>query len=191
MEAPRGAREPTGTNGPTLTNTLSTTNKRLKSRKGVDRHHRVARRHYADHNQHKPPPGDNRILVEPLVVVIAAGKRPAPIPNLEAKPASADGTAPGRVWESRTPPQHTLRVGPWNTNTVPRPHPNFYTHNTHTTHAPTTRTQHNFHAKTHTNNPRDNLKRFGYLACSSVPTFHWLSACVSTSRNRHSQLFHL
>ena len=40
-----------------------------------------------------------------LVVVIAAGKRPVSIPNLEAKPASADGTAPGRVWESRTPPQ--------------------------------------------------------------------------------------
>ena len=54
-----------------------------------------------------------RILVEPLVVVIAAGKRPASIPNLEAKPASADGTAPGRVWESRTPPQHSIqRVGP-------------------------------------------------------------------------------
>ena len=48
-----------------------------------------------------------------LVVVIAAGKRPASIPNLEAKPASADGTAPGRVWESRTPPQHSIqRVGP-------------------------------------------------------------------------------
>ena len=46
-----------------------------------------------------------------LVVVIAAGKRPAPIPNLEAKPASADGTAPGRVWESRTPPQHSSRGG--------------------------------------------------------------------------------
>ena len=54
-----------------------------------------------------------RILVEPLVVVIAAGKRPAPIPNLEAKPASADGTAPGRVWESRTPPQQPSQmVGP-------------------------------------------------------------------------------
>ena len=67
--------------------------------------------HYTDHNQHKPPhtKGDKRILVEPLVVVIAAGKRPAPIPNLEAKPASADGTAPGRVWESRTPPQHSSK----------------------------------------------------------------------------------
>ena len=49
------------------------------------------------------------------MVVIAAGKRPVSIPNLEAKPASADGTAPGRVWESRTPPQHTSRWGPWNT----------------------------------------------------------------------------
>ena len=46
-----------------------------------------------------------------LVVVIAAGKRPASIPNLEAKPASADGTAPGRVWESRTPPQQPSKGG--------------------------------------------------------------------------------
>ena len=53
-------------------------------------------------------------MVDYLVVVIAAGKRPASIPNLEAKPASADGTAPGRVWESRTPPQHTFAVGSWN-----------------------------------------------------------------------------
>ena len=51
-----------------------------------------------------------------LVVVIAAGKRPVSIPNLEAKPASADGTAPGRVWESRTPPQQPSKGwGPWNT----------------------------------------------------------------------------
>ena len=57
-------------------------------------------------------------MVDYLVVVIAAGKRPASIPNLEAKPASADGTAPGRVWESRTPPQHTQRLGP-GTHTVP------------------------------------------------------------------------
>ena len=32
------------------------------------------------------------------------GTRPAPIPNPEAKPDSADGTAPARVRESRTPP---------------------------------------------------------------------------------------
>ena len=58
--------------------------------------------------------GDNKVKywLNHLVVVIAAGKRPASIPNLEAKPASADGTAPGRVWESRTPPQQPSRVGP-------------------------------------------------------------------------------
>ena len=56
-----------------------------------------------------------------LVVVIAAGKRPASIPNLEAKPASADGTAPGRVWESRTPPQQPSMVGPLE-HTFQRPH---------------------------------------------------------------------
>ena len=32
------------------------------------------------------------------------GETPGPIPNPEAKPTSADGTAPARVWESRTPP---------------------------------------------------------------------------------------
>ena len=62
-----------------------------------------------------------RILVEPLVVVIAAGKRPASIPNLEAKPASADGTAPGRVWESRTPPQHSIQAGGARNTIVPSP----------------------------------------------------------------------
>ena len=59
-----------------------------------------------------------------LVVVIAAGKRPAPIPNLEAKPASADGTAPGRVWESRTPPQHSSKRG---VGTLFQP-PSFFLH---------------------------------------------------------------
>src|SRR5439155_20108410 len=32
------------------------------------------------------------------------GETPGPIPNPEAKPSSADGTAPDRMWESRTPP---------------------------------------------------------------------------------------
>ena len=40
------------------------------------------------------------------------GETPGPIPNPEAKTRSADGTAPGRVWESRTPPDHTTRVEP-------------------------------------------------------------------------------
>ena len=114
MEAPRGAREPTGTNGPTLTNTnqphwLTDTKSARQTTIRITTNTTPTR-----------AGGIRRILVEPLVVVIAAGKRPAPIPNLEAKPASADGTAPGRVWESRTPPQHTQRFGP-GTHTVPGP----------------------------------------------------------------------
>ena len=42
----------------------------------------------------------------------SVGETPGPIPNPEAKTHSADGTAPGRVWESRTPPDHTRRVEP-------------------------------------------------------------------------------
>ena len=40
--------------------------------------------------------------------------RTFPFPNPEAKTASADGTAPARVWESRTPPpaHHKRRGGP-------------------------------------------------------------------------------
>jgi hypothetical protein len=36
---------------------------------------------------------------------------PGPIPNPVAKLPSADGTALDRVWESKTPPTHTLREG--------------------------------------------------------------------------------
>lgn len=34
----------------------------------------------------------------------SVGATPGPIPNPEAKPDSADGTALGRVWESKSPP---------------------------------------------------------------------------------------
>ena len=37
-------------------------------------------------------------------VVDGGGETPGPFPNPEAKPARADGTAPGREWESRLPP---------------------------------------------------------------------------------------
>ena len=39
------------------------------------------------------------------------GETPGPIPNPEAKPFSADGTAPATVWESRTPPDIHPRKG--------------------------------------------------------------------------------
>src|SRR5699024_4350633 len=38
------------------------------------------------------------------------GVTPGPFPNPEAKPTCADGTAPGRVWESKTPPALNLRI---------------------------------------------------------------------------------
>ena len=37
-------------------------------------------------------------------VVDSGGETPGPISNPEAKPTCADGTALGRVWESKTPP---------------------------------------------------------------------------------------
>src|SRR3712207_5045565 len=40
---------------------------------------------------------------------------PGTIPNPEAKPLSADGTAPETEWESRTPPDNHSRTGPHHT----------------------------------------------------------------------------
>mgnify|MGYP007024037599 CR=1 FL=1 len=46
-------------------------------------------------------------------MTIASGKHPVSIPNLEVKPDSADGTATGRSWESRTSPDiHTVKGHP-------------------------------------------------------------------------------
>ena len=39
-----------------------------------------------------------------LSVVNSYRETPGPIPNPEAKPAHADGTATGRLWESKSPP---------------------------------------------------------------------------------------
>ena len=41
----------------------------------------------------------------------STGETPSNIPNLEAKPGSANGTATDRLWESRTPPQHNKTRG--------------------------------------------------------------------------------
>ena len=130
VEAPRGAREPTGTNGPTL-------NTHINHKRLTDIHGMLVKPLYG--SQPTQPPentfsGDlSEYWLNHLVVVIAAGKRPAPIPNLEAKPASADGTAPGRVWESRTPPQHTYAGGVTEHKHCSTTPPAFlHTHTTHT-----------------------------------------------------------
>ena len=118
VEAPRGAREPTGTNGPTLNTHTSTTYVYTAWLTDTIRVLVATMRITTNTNPSRRPTRpahtggiQENIWLNHLVVVIAAGKRPAPIPNLEAKPASADGTAPGRVWESRTPPQHTSQWG--------------------------------------------------------------------------------
>src|SRR6476620_5390955 len=43
------------------------------------------------------------IYLDSVVGGLSGGGTPGPIPNPEAKPSSADGTALDRVWESRTP----------------------------------------------------------------------------------------
>src|SRR6478735_1608360 len=57
----------------------------------------------------------------------SVGETPGPIPNPEAKTHSADGTAPGRVWESRSPPEQLLMVEAPTTRLGP---PTFNTQNT-------------------------------------------------------------
>ena len=61
-------------------------------------------------------------------MTIASGKHPVSIPNLEVKPFSADGTATGRSWESRTSPDiHTVKGHPHrvalNISPTSSPHP--------------------------------------------------------------------
>ena len=56
-----------------------------------------------------PPPGrapkrKRGMCLACLSVVNSCRETPGPIPNPEAKPAHADGTATGRMWESKSPP---------------------------------------------------------------------------------------
>ena len=57
----------------------------------------------------------------------STGETPSNIPNLEAKPGRANGTAPQGVRESRKPPQHTTRRGAAHTSAAP-PHTRTHTH---------------------------------------------------------------
>ena len=56
------------------------------------------------------------------------GETPSPIPNLEAKARHGDGTAPGRVWESSTPPHQHLHGGSRGSATRQPPGPPSHTH---------------------------------------------------------------
>ena len=49
---------------------------------------------------------DNHRIALMKVIPYLNGRMPGSIPNLEAKPLSADGTALVKVWESRTSPDN-------------------------------------------------------------------------------------
>lgn len=51
------------------------------------------------------------LLVLVVLVVLARGLHPVSFPNLEVKPFCADGTATGRLWESRALPTVFCVVG--------------------------------------------------------------------------------
>lgn len=105
VEAPRGAREPTGTNGPTLN----------KHPKHVMRGETIQATHAATtmHTTINPHPTTRwgSVLNTKSCGGHSTGETPSTIPNLEAKPGSANGTATDRLWESRTPPQHNKTRG--------------------------------------------------------------------------------
>ena len=70
------------------------------------------RNHYAHHDQ--PTPHHQMVgsvLNTKSCGGHSTGETPSTIPNLEAKPGSANGTATDRLWESRTPPQHNHNKG--------------------------------------------------------------------------------
>ena len=99
---------------------------------------RRSRNHYTNHDQPTPHPatpngGPTRGGTQSCGGH-STGETPSNIPNLEAKPGRANGTAPQGVRESRKPPQHTTKGGP---RTQARP-PHTHTHTRTSRH---TRTQ--------------------------------------------------
>ena len=92
-----------------------TTNILLKTKQ--QQYHRV---HYAVSNT-TPTPTNNLLFQKIRVGGHSIGDTPGPIPNPEAKPNHADGTAPGRVWESKSPP--TLKLQKNKKRGPPRTHP--------------------------------------------------------------------
>ena len=114
----------------------------LWGRQAPGRGSKTTRVRYAIPESHTRPQGRAGSGPASVAAAIAAGTRPDfPFPNPEAKTASADGTAPARVWESRTPPPtqtHKREGGPHRGPppfVCPTPAPTPQTHNTQATHA--------------------------------------------------------
>ena len=77
---------------------------------------KTACNHYTNHTQPTPPNtqhgGSGTQASDHSCGGHSSGETPGNIPNPEAKPTNANGTAPDRVWESRTPPQHNSNKPP-------------------------------------------------------------------------------
>src|SRR5205085_66393 len=58
------------------------------------------------------PPGPGMVTGSQRYGGHGERETPGNIPNPEAKPLSADGTAPGTGWESRTPPDTLIERAP-------------------------------------------------------------------------------
>ena len=79
------------------------------------------------HNQQRPPSGPQTtsptspagVGQQKICGGHGQGETPGPIPNPEAKTLHGDGTAPDRVWESSTPPQHTYTKARWGRAQLP------------------------------------------------------------------------
>lgn len=184
MEDPQGL-ELTGTNWPTQTTTPPPTTRygAVKQRK-----QRCASTIRSRTNPNTNPPNNRVGIVYGPTRRLgghSGGATPGPIPNPEAKTPSADGTAPARVWESRTPPSTQPKEGSKAPHHPPRrgtawcgasPHPTD-THTTTDTHtasrAPTPAPPGpphtpNTHTTTHTppKDLDDRLARVGVPSCS-------------------------
>ena len=104
MEAQQCAREPTGTNWPTLHETTkSNQNDCLQP---------LYESHSTHTPQHKKRGSGITQASDHFCGGHSSGETPGNIPNPEAKPTNANGTAPDRVWESRTPPQYNSTKPP-------------------------------------------------------------------------------
>ena len=96
LDAPQGVKA-TGTNRPKQTHTLPFVS---VSTTKHDNEFTVARVHYTVSDTTPA----TKVCPVCLSVAYSSRETPGPIPNPEAKPANADGTATGRLWESKKPP---------------------------------------------------------------------------------------
>ena len=121
VDTPQGA-EPTGTNGRRQHNTRpherAAASTRLRTRPAA-----IARTATGDRTRNTRPPSGPQAARTPrspqekgsaelkIRGGHGLGETPGPIPNPEAKTQHGNGTAPGRVWESSTPPPQHVNMG--------------------------------------------------------------------------------